>query len=481
VVVVLLAGLTLQTVHAVMYARNLIRSIEPSRLGEYKIAKWLDQNRPGDRAFISGSASFLYNVFTDNPQVCGGHEQQAVNLFIPAVTFTIYTGMNAGSRDAQYSLFWLKAFGARAISVPGPNSTDYFKPFIHPRKFDGVLPLLWREGDDAIYEVPGRSASLAHVIPSSAVVAKTPIHGLNIAPVKPYVAALDDPRYPPATFQWKGMSHAVIRATVAPGQVISVQVTYDRGWEAWANGRRQPTRGDALGQMVIEPDRPGPCEILLSYTGGNEKLVTRALSLAAFLVALVYGCWGGRLPKAVPAAARAHLEPAGRWPAERLFWPVAVALLAFLGVATGYSIYIYGSSRLPRTPAPLPFSAYAPAFRGVAHDDHRGAPTAQDPALPDEVLVFYMTGLGPVTPPVPLNRPAPLDPLSRTVAPVVCQWNAAEGGPVAEVGFAGLAPGLTGIYQVNVGVPPNLTSGEITCRSANRSPAASMMVPVSPQ
>jgi hypothetical protein len=293
VVAVAGAGLALQIVHSVVYARNLIRSVEPGQLSEYRIAKWLDQNRPGDRAFVSGSGSFLYNVFTDNPQVTGGHNQHTVNTFIPIVGYTVYTGMNAGDRDAEYSIFWLKAFGAHAISVPGPESSDYFKPFVHPHKFDGVLPLLWRDRGDAIYEVPSRSPSLAHVIPASAIVTRTPIHGLDIAPVEPYVTALDDATYPLATFQWKGMSEAEIRATVDRGQVIAVQVTYEPGWEAWANGRRQTVRGDALGQMVIETECSGPCVISLRYTGGKERIVTRAMSLAALLVAIAFG-WRGR-------------------------------------------------------------------------------------------------------------------------------------------------------------------------------------------
>jgi hypothetical protein len=177
--------------------------------------------------------------------------------------------------------------------VPSPESTNYFRPFVHPHKFDGILPLLWRDRGDAIYEVPSRSSSLAHVIPSSAVVTRTPIHGLDIAPVEPYVAALEDPRYPLAAFQWKGMSAADIRATVEPGQVIAVQVTYERGWEAWAGGKRLRVRGDGIGLMVIEPDCAGPCEISLRYTGGTERVVTRAISLAVMLVAVAFA-WRGR-------------------------------------------------------------------------------------------------------------------------------------------------------------------------------------------
>jgi len=285
VAAVVIGGLCVQVVHSVFFACNLIRSAEPRRLSEYKVAKWLDENRSGERAFVSGSASFLYNAFTDNPQLEGGHNQHTVNTFLPIVGFTVYSGMNAGDRDAEYSIFWLKAFGAHLISVPGPGSTDFYKPFAHPRKFDGVLPLLWRDGDDSIYEVPSRSSSLAHVIPASAVVTRTPIHGLDIAPVEPYVAALEDPRFPLATFQWRGLSEAVIHASLAPGQVIAVQITYERGWRAYVNGKPQSVRGDAIGQMVVAPDCIGPCEISLRYAGGGERTVTRTLSLCAMLVA----------------------------------------------------------------------------------------------------------------------------------------------------------------------------------------------------
>jgi hypothetical protein len=253
----------------------------------------MDRNRHGERAFIAGSSSFLYNVFTDNPQFQGGHIQFAVNPFIPGVVFQIQSGRNASARSAEVSVLWLKAFGAHAIAVSGPGSTDFYRAFADPGKFDGVLPLLWREGDDAIYEVPSRSPSLAHVIPAAAVVERRPIHGLDTEPVEPYVAALDDSRYPLATFQWKGMSEAEIRASVDRGQAIAVQVTYDPGWEAYANGKPQPVRGDALGLMVIDPDCRGPCQISLRYTGGKERLAARAMSLAAMLAAAAFA-WFGR-------------------------------------------------------------------------------------------------------------------------------------------------------------------------------------------
>jgi hypothetical protein len=294
VAAIVIAGLGFQTIHSVLYARGLIRPAEPTGLSEYRIATWLDTHHAGERAFLFGSSSLLYNVFTDNPQLAGGHEQHTVNTFVSIVRYTIYSSDHTGDRDAEYSIFWLKAFGTHLIVMPGRGSRDYYKDaMVHPAKFDGVLPLLWQSEGDSIYAVPARSNSLAHVIPVSAIVTRRPRHGLDTAPVEAYVAALDDARYPPASFRWRGLSEAEIETALSPGQAISVQVTYAPGWEAWVDGKPQPVSGDAIGQIVIRPDCLGPCRVVLRYTGGWEHRATRAMSVAAMLVAMALG-WRGK-------------------------------------------------------------------------------------------------------------------------------------------------------------------------------------------
>jgi hypothetical protein len=145
----------------------------------------------------------------------------------------------------------------------------------------------------------------------------------------------------------------------------------------------------------------------------------------------------------------------------------------------GYSIYVFDMAKCVPLAESL-LSVDRPAFRSVWHQDFRSAPSAPDPAIPGEILVLFMTGLGPVNRPVPPGRPAPLDPASTTLAPVVCQWDPAAGGPYADVLFAGLAPGQIGTYQLNVRVAPNLVSGQIACRSALSpvSQAAATVVPL---
>jgi uncharacterized protein (TIGR03437 family) len=69
-------------------------------------------------------------------------------------------------------------------------------------------------------------------------------------------------------------------------------------------------------------------------------------------------------------------------------------------------------------------------------------------ANPGDVVNFYLTGLGPVTIPVADGALSPSSPLPRVVNPVTV-----SGSPQFEVAYAGLAPGLVGIYQLSVQIP----------------------------
>jgi hypothetical protein len=259
------------------FARRLIRPADLPHEAVYRQARWIGQHLPGARVMASGEASLWLNLFADNPQLSGGFEISDAHWMQRVAVYTIYSGQGAGDRDAEISIFWLKAFGCAAITVPGPGSSDPYHPIVNPRKFDGVLPLLWREGPDSIYGVPLRSLSLAHVIPRAAVVTRVPIHGLDLDPARAYVAALDDPSLPPASLDWETPEHGRIAAPVSDGQAIAVQVPYDPGWRATAQGRPLKVLQDGLGLMVIEPDRAGLAAVDLRFEGGTERGICAAI------------------------------------------------------------------------------------------------------------------------------------------------------------------------------------------------------------
>ena len=78
------------------------------------------------------------------------------------------------------------------------------------------------------------------------------------------------------------------------------------------------------------------------------------------------------------------------------------------------------------------------------------------PAAPGETLIFFGVGFGPVTGPTPTA--------GTVVTGQTALANALDfkiGGNKAQVSYAGLAPGLVGLYQFNVTVPANSAAGDL--------------------
>jgi hypothetical protein len=283
---VALLALGIQSRHAIRYSRHLIRSTDITQTSPYRIAQWANANMGGARMMVSAADSYYFNDFTDTPQMHGGHDPMLPNFLLRIVPFALYSGMNTGAQDGNISILWLKALGAHAISVPGPANPYYNKPFANPAKFNGLLPVLWREGDETIYGLPARSNSLAHVIDPEALVHHLPINGLDIQEAQKYVEALDAPANGEASWKWTTLHSATIHAVVSAGQVISTQVSFHPGWHASAGGNPQKVYSDGLGFLVVKPACQGSCDLTLWYDGGSELRITSAVSIATMLLVL---------------------------------------------------------------------------------------------------------------------------------------------------------------------------------------------------
>jgi uncharacterized protein (TIGR03437 family) len=87
--------------------------------------------------------------------------------------------------------------------------------------------------------------------------------------------------------------------------------------------------------------------------------------------------------------------------------------------------------------------------------------TATSPAAIGETVAVYLTGLGTVNPPIADGALGPTSTLSWTTNTVTAYIGSATTAPVqATVAYAGLAPGLSGLYQIDITIPPGLTAGD---------------------
>ncbi|HYL75976.1 MAG TPA: hypothetical protein VEU96_17325 [Bryobacteraceae bacterium] len=270
------------------YGRQLIREVDMAHTVEYSMSRWFDGHMQGRRVFAPGSISYWLNAFTDTPQVGGGFDQGTPNFLTRVLTYILYSSDATGARDAEISELWLKAYGVHAAGLGGPGSREYFKPWRNPGKFAGRLEELWHDGGDVIYRIPQRTDSLAHLMTRNGLAPRTPINGIDIDPLRNYVAALDDPVFPPASLRWSTRHSAVIEATIATGQILSVQITYDQGWHA----SRGTLSADSLGLIVLDPQCSGPCTITLTWDGGIEMKIARSLCWLAFAASILCVCVG---------------------------------------------------------------------------------------------------------------------------------------------------------------------------------------------
>jgi hypothetical protein len=114
---------------------------------------------------------------------------------------------------------------------PGRNSPEFWHPWQDQKKFDGVLPVLWREDDTTVYRVPG---------------------------------TLTQP-------QWLDDNHARI---IGQG-TVQLPVNAMPGWHA----SRGPLRAHEHGSMPIDTGCSEACTVDLADTGSADQWICRAASL----------------------------------------------------------------------------------------------------------------------------------------------------------------------------------------------------------
>jgi uncharacterized protein (TIGR03437 family) len=104
---------------------------------------------------------------------------------------------------------------------------------------------------------------------------------------------------------------------------------------------------------------------------------------------------------------------------------------------------------VPASPGIFTLDSSGHGAGAILHNATGAVVSSQNPAVPDEFVQIYSTGLGAVSPAVASGVAAPSNPPSSTTLPVTVSFN----GTSVPASFAGLAPGFVALYQVNVKVP----------------------------
>ena len=98
------------------------------------------------------------------------------------------------------------------------------------------------------------------------------------------------------------------------------------------------------------------------------------------------------------------------------------------------------------------------------------------PAVPGETLTFYGIGFGPVTPATPSFAGQVAQGQSALATPIEFKFGSFPGA----ITYAGLAPGLVGLYQFNVTVPAGVDDGDVplTITLGSEAGPQTLLVPV---
>ena len=113
-------------------------------------------------------------------------------------------------------------------------------------------------------------------------------------------------------------------------------------------------------------------------------------------------------------------------------------------------------------PGVFTLTANGLGYAAAVHNSTGKVVTPTNPAQPGEYVQLYLTGLGPVYPTSPDGAPGPVSPLSLAVNTPSVYLTNSQGSTQAtgQYFFAGLAPTLAGLYQINFQIPAGLTAGD---------------------
>jgi hypothetical protein len=248
---------------------------------ERRVALWLDEHlAPGERAYLTGDHAFWLNAFVDVPQVRGGVDFAFANPWWAHVTYQVNVG-----DDADIAARWMRAIPARYIVVPGPASSEVYRDFADPQKFEGRLPVVFDERGVRIYEV-SRVGDPVLVVAKLADLS-APTSAIDRAALDRYLDRIAS-GHGAVTLEERGLGSWRAEVVVADGEAVVLRQAYDTGWHALVDGRSAEVRADPIGQLLIIVP-PGRHVLELDHRVHDDLIA--GITVALFTTLALTGLW----------------------------------------------------------------------------------------------------------------------------------------------------------------------------------------------
>ncbi len=235
----------------------------------WRTPEWIAQNYPNTRSYVTGAVRFWYNTWHDLYQLGGSSEQGLQNTMVMPSQWEIVMGP-----DPKLAIAWLQVMGVDLVAVHGKNSDEWYKDFLYPNKFDGLLKEVHRfERDNHIFEVPRRYRSMGRIVDRSALDGLPKIKDqADLEGLEKYVAVYEQGPEAPTRTNWKGTDELHFEGQTGAGQSVILQTSYDVCWRAESNLGRLAVTKDQLGFVRIDTPA-GVSSIRLIFDKPLEKTV----------------------------------------------------------------------------------------------------------------------------------------------------------------------------------------------------------------
>jgi len=237
------------------FSRNSLRQVAAEESIEFRAGQQVEGT-----VFTAGSLAHWMNAFRDVRQYSGGSYATSPNTVQQRLTLDL-----TGQPSWEKFVVWMQAVGVDSVLMPGRQSPEFWKPFAKD-VLAGHLPVLWEERDTKLYQIPRVRRTMVHSVP-------------GLIPLEPYVAAIENPAAPALRMEWISANRGYVRGAWRPGDMVLVQMNWDKNWKAYLNGVTAPTGADGLGQLVVVPGGGGDLE--LRYEAGWTTRLVSAIALLA--------------------------------------------------------------------------------------------------------------------------------------------------------------------------------------------------------